>query len=184
MRVFNLFVAVLFFVSCTNNSVQQTPHKVDSNCALLPNPAMEKLDSMTDGGYDEMQDVWVLIGDTSQNYYALDAEMYLWAGQLKWGIDTMERYYNKKNKALVVSEKSEDEIYRGEYFPRRFGTETLSIEYLSTYSKSTTANTFALVLGIYDSEDEAIKALNKSIKVSQRSYVFVLPTQLYMGCMH
>ena len=164
--------------------MKQTPHKVDSNCALLPNPALEKLDSMADSEQNEMQNVWVLIGDTSQNYYALDTKMYSLAGQLNWGIDTMERYYNKKKKALVVSEKSEDEIYRGEYFPRRFGTETLSIEYLNTYSKSTTANTFALVLGIYDSEDEAIKALNKSIKVSQRSYVFVLPTQLYMGCMH
>lgn len=66
---------------------------------------MEKLDSMADGGHDEMQDVWVLIGDTSRNYFALDAEMYLWAGQLNWGIDTMERYYNLKKKALVVSEK-------------------------------------------------------------------------------
>lgn len=182
MRVFTLFVAVLFLVSCNNNSVQQTPHKVDSNCALLPNQALEKLDSMADGGYDDMQEVWVLVGDTSQNYYALDAEMYLWAGQLNWVIDTMERYYNKKKKTLVVSEKSEDEMYRGEYFPRRFGTETLSIEYLNTYSKYTTSHTFALVLGIYDSEVEAKKVLNKSIKVSQRA--FVLPSFLYMGCMH
>lgn len=182
MRVYTLFVAVLFLVSCNNNSVQQTPHKVDSNCALLPNSAMEKLDSMADGGHDEMQEVWVLIGDTSQNYYALDAEMYLWAGDLDIEIDTMERYYNLKKKALITSEKSEDELYRGEYFPRRFPTETISIEYLYTYTQYTTANTFALVFGIYESEAEAKKALNKSIKVSQRA--FVLTSYLYMGCIH
>lgn len=184
MRLFAAFVSILFVSACSNNSVKQTPHKLDSNCTLLPNPALEKLDSIVDGDHDEMQEAWVLIGDTSQNYFALDAKMYLWAKQLNWGIDTMERYYNTKKKALVVSEKSEDEMYRGEYFPRRFGTETLSIEYLSTYSQYTTANTFALVLGIYNSEAEAIKALNKCIKVSQTSYVYVLPTQLYMGCMH
>jgi hypothetical protein len=182
MRILTAFVSILFLVSCTNNSVQNAPHKLDSNCALLPNPAMEKLDSMSDGDHDEMQEVWVLVGDTSSNYFELDAEMYLWSGQLNWGIDTMERYYNREKKALVVSDKSEDEIYRGEYFPRRFGTETLSIEYLNTYTKFTTANTFALVFGIFESEDEAKKALNKSIKVSQRA--FVLPSNLYMGCMH
>ena len=182
MRLFAAFVSILFLSACSNTSVKQTPHKLDSNCALLPNPALEKLDSIVDGDHDEMQEAWVLIGDTSQNYFALDAKMYLWAKQLNWGIDTMERYYNTKKKALVVSEKSEDEMYRGEYFPRRFGTETLSIEYLSTYSQYTRANTFALVLGIYDSEAEAKKALNKSIKVSQRA--FVLPCNLYVGCMH
>ena len=182
MRILTAFVSIFILVSCTNNSVQNAPHKLDSNCALLPNPAMEKLDSMSEGGHDEMQEVWVLVGDTSRNYFELDAEMYLWSGQLNWGIDTLERYYNKEKKALLVSDKSEDEIYRGEYFPRRFGTETLSIEYLNTYSTFTTANTFALLLGIYDSEAEAKKALNKSIKVSQRA--FVLPSYLYMGCMH
>jgi hypothetical protein len=182
MRILTAFVSILSLVSCTNNSVQNTPHKLDSNCALLPNPAMEKLDSMADGGQDEMQEVWVLIGDTSLNYFALDAEMYLWAGQLNWGIDTMERYYNLMKKALITSEKSEDELYRGEYFPRRFPTETINIEYLNTYTQYTTANTFALVFGIYESEVEAKKALNKSIKVSQRAYV--LPSYLYMGCIH
>jgi hypothetical protein len=182
MRFLAVCVLILFLSACSNNSLKQTPYKVDSNCALLPNPSLDKLDSMADAEHDEMQKVWVLIGDTSRNYYALDAEMYLWAGQLNWGIDTMERVYNKKKNALVVSENSEDEIYRGEYFPRRFGTETLSIEYLSTYSQYTTANTFALVLGIYDTKVDAEKALDKSIKVSQKS--FVLPCQLYMGCMH
>ena len=182
MRILTAFVSIFILVSCTNNSVQNAPHKLDSNCALLPNPAMEKLDSMSDGDHDEMQEVWVLVGDTSRNYFELDAVMYLWSGQLNWGIDTLERYYNREKKVLVVSDKSEDEIYRGEYFPRRFGTETLSIEYLNTYTKFTTANTFALVLGIYDSDAEAKKALNKSSKVSQRA--FVLPSYLYMGCMH
>jgi hypothetical protein len=182
MRFFAAFISILFLSACSNTSVKQTPHKIDSNCALLPNPALEKLDSLVDVGHDEMQEVWVIVGDTSQNYNVLDAEMYLWAAQLNWGIDTMERYYDINKNALVVSEKSEDEMYRGEYFPRRFGTETLSIEYLSTYSQYTRAKTFALVFGIYESEAEAKKALNKSIKVSQ--HAFILPCNLYMGCMH
>lgn len=172
-----------FFASCSNNSVGGPAVLTDS---LYDAPSFQPLDSIDSISAEmtaaEMQNVWVLILDTSLNYQELDAKMYNWSSTIAWSIDTMERSYNVEKKELVLSEKSEDELYRGAYFPRRYGVESLSIEYLNTYTEKTRNNTFALVAGIYDAATEANKAWAKCIKVSQRS--FVLPCQLYMGCMH
>ena len=76
----------------------------------------------------------------------------------------------------------EDEIYAGDYFPRRYPSEDLSLEYLIIYDNNAINKTIALVAGIYEEENEAQILLNKLKKHHPKS--FVVNTDLYIGCMH
>jgi hypothetical protein len=101
---------------------------------------------------------------------------------LHTAIDTMNRYYNTEKKEIVLSENDEDEMYRGTYFPRRYTSESFSLEYYRQYSDFSTEKNIALVYGIYDTESNANAALIQLKKYSKNA--FSLQTTVYMGCMH
>jgi hypothetical protein len=97
-------------------------------------------------------------------------------------VDTEGRYYNKKLKRIVLREDDPDEIYRGQYYIRRYDGESLSLEYLNFYAEGAPGNTIALVAGIYGQRRNADSMLRVA-----RGYVpgaFVVKAKLYMGCMH
>ena len=85
--------------------------------------------------YDEQyMNAYIVVSDTSQNYFELRQKMFELSKVLKTEIDTMGRGFNKNKNLICLPENDEDEIYAGDYFPRRYPSETLSLEYLIYYT--------------------------------------------------
>lgn len=125
---------------------------------------------------------FILIADTGISYYALHEKMFTLNKELNIPIDTMERTYNPDKDLIALPENSEDEGYAGDYFPRRFPSENMSLEYLDFYQKETGNKTIALVAGIYESEKSADSAL--SIVRSASPAAFLVKCDMYIGCIH
>lgn len=125
---------------------------------------------------------YLTIADTGLSYYKLRAEMFVIHVKLGWVIDTMERYYNTQKDEIVLSDTADDEIYRGEYFERRFTSQSMSLEYFRVYNDSSTSKNIALVCGLYETQKSADSLL--SILKPNVPHAFVQKARLYMGCEH
>lgn len=144
--------------------------------------------SLTDD-YDEMDTAnddyatyFVVVADTSKDYFVLQKEMYRLNQLLDIPIDTMGRYFNKSKNLIALPDDDEDEIYAGDYFPRRFPSENMSLEYLDFYKKESGENTIALVTGIYENEASADSSVNLISEVAKKT--FKIKAYIYVGCMH
>lgn len=124
---------------------------------------------------------YIVIVDSSDNYFDLNKEMYRLHKEFKIEIDTMGRYFNQQKNLICLPDDDEDEIYAGEYFPRRFPSKTLSIEYLNSYQKSSN-NTMALIAGIFEDKTSADSLQNQLKNQFNRS--FVCKSMIYVGCIH
>jgi hypothetical protein len=97
-------------------------------------------------------------------------------------MDTMDRTYNEAKELIALPEDHDDEIYAGDYFPRRYPAASLSIEYLSFYQEGTGKKTMALVAGIYDNKSGADSALRILRGILPAAYI--VESRIYMGCIH
>lgn len=133
---------------------------------------------------EQYMNAYIVIADTSQNYVELRKKMFDINEKLKTEIDTMGRGFNREKNLICLPENDEDEIYAGDYFPRRYPSETLSLEYLVYYTngKKPTEGTIALVTIITDNKEKADKKLAEIKKYSNKA--FIVNSQIYMGCMH
>ena len=125
---------------------------------------------------------YLVVADTGANYYALQRKMVRLSSTFGILIDTMGRYYNAQKERIVLPDNDEDEMYAGEYYPRREPSEHLSLEYLSVYQDGVPEKTIALVRGIYGSEAEAQKAL-AALRPGAGT-AFAVKARVYVGCMH
>lgn len=124
----------------------------------------------------------VVIADTGTNYNQLKRQMLILKEKLKVDVDTLGRYYDSRKKKIVLPQNSSDEIYAGDYFPRRTVSSTLSLEYLSVYKLDSRQQTIAIVTGIFDDGKLADSALKVAKKVNPNA--FKVNSKLYVGCMH
>ena len=133
---------------------------------------------------EQYMNAYIVVSDTSQNYFELRQKMFDLNEKLKTEIDSMGRGFDKKKNLICLPENDEDEIYAGDYFPRRYPSETLSLEYLIYYTngKKPTEGTIALVTIITDNKEKAEKKLAEVKKYSNRA--FIVNSKIYMGCMH
>lgn len=125
---------------------------------------------------------FVVIADTSADYNLLHKKMFQLNRHLNIPIDTMGRFYNKIKNLIALPDNDEDEIYAGDYFPRRFPSDNLSLEYLDFYKRQAGEKTIALVTGIYETEknaDSSLTVLQKTEKMA-----FKIRTDIFVGCMH
>ncbi|TGE28210.1 hypothetical protein [Hymenobacter metallicola] len=125
---------------------------------------------------------FVVVADTGRSYPALRSQMLGLSRQFTLPIDTLGRYFNAQKNRIVVPENDADDMYAGEYYPRRFPSHSLSLEYLNEYQDRAGAPTMALVTGIYEKEasaDSALAVLGKADKG-----VFKVKANVYVGCMH
>ena len=125
---------------------------------------------------------YVIVADTSLDYNFLHAKMFSLNKELNIPIDTMGRYFNKDKNRIVLPDNDKDEMYAGEYYPRRYPSKNLSLENLRFYSKKAGENTFALVAGIYETQksaDSALTVLSTKVKKS-----FKIKATIFIGCMH
>lgn len=182
-----LCMLIFLFASCSNDTLTlRTRDSVIACDSILPDEQFghvignEVHDSLMASG--EMQRFYIVVADTAHNYYALQKQMISLQKETKLEIDSFGRSYNAKKNQVTLPADSEDEIYAGEYFPRRHESANLSIEHFDTYTPQTTTGNFALVCGIFGTSREAdslariVNTLNKN--------TFVITSVLYIGCMH
>ena len=133
---------------------------------------------------EQYMNAYIVVSDTSQNYFELRKKMFELSEHFKVEIDTMGRGFNKTKKLICLADNDEDEIYAGEYFPRRYPSETLSLEYFDFYTTGEipTERTIALVTIITENKEEAENKLAELKKYSDRA--FIINSKIYMGCMH
>lgn len=125
---------------------------------------------------------YVIVADTSRDYNFLHAKMFSLNKELNIPIDTMGRYFNKDKNRIVLPENDADKMYAGEYYPRRYPSENLSLEYLNFYRTKAGENTFALVAGIYETQKSADSAI--AVLKNKEKKTFKIKANIFIGCMH
>lgn len=139
-------------------------------------------DTQADAPGDDYRQYTILVVDTSDDYQVLDRRMYTYSHQLHIPVDTMNRSFNAKKNLIALAENDSDELYAGEYAPRRFPGESFSIEYLSLYFPGAPEKTMALVAGIYESTGSADTTFQR-VKALQ-PHAFLLEASVFVGCIH
>ncbi|MBX2971505.1 MAG: hypothetical protein KF797_00230 [Flavobacteriales bacterium] len=143
---------------------------------------MEGLDA--DEEYDPTMghaEFHVTIADTSHDFARLEALMQELAATLPASIDMMGRRYHPERDSLLLPFDDADELYAGSYFPRRFPSGDLSIEYLDNYTTAS-PGAFALVTGIWETSQQADSALRGLAPMAPSA--FTVQAELFLGCMH
>ncbi len=160
-----------------NNEAQDTTAHTHQHAdsTAIPQMAMDSANS-------DYQTVYLAIADTGSQYYLLQTAMYGLHAASGLPIDTLNRYYNPTKKEIVVAENDEDEMYRGEYFPRRFPGINLSIEHMNTYNSNSRANILALVAAICETKTAADSVLERISPSAKKA--FVVKGAVFVGCMH
>jgi len=156
-------------------------NKVDTTTSLQSSVSQDnnQLEDTTD--YNNAT-YFVVVADTGIDYSILHKKMFDLNKKLNISIDTMGRFYNKTKNLIALPDNDEDEIYAGDYFPRRFPSDNLSLEYLDFYQRQAGEKTIALVTGIYETEKSADSAL--TILRNTEKKVFKIKADIYVGCMH
>lgn len=175
-----LLVFLLFSCNSSNSDKKQNELQPDTiTSALIDDSLFIEDDSLLNS---EMATYYVVIIDTSTEYFQLHEKMFSIHKDLNIPIDTMGRYFNQTKNLIALPDDDEDEIYAGDYFPRRFPSENLSLEYLGLYADQAGEKTMALVSGIYEKEKSADSALRMIKKVEKNT--FKLKSEMYIGCLH
>lgn len=178
-------LGLLSLAACGTNNTSKTATaaaaaQTDTTGGLSKIKEIHRTDTLFED--DEIATYFVVVADTGQDYATLHQEMTDLNRQLQLPIDMMGRSYEPAKNLIALPEDDEDEVYAGDYFPRRFPSENLSLEYLNVYIDQAGEKTIALVTGIYDTQ----KSADSARTVLQRSIpgAFVLKADLYIGCMH
>ena len=143
---------------------------------------MDPVPDTTETDTPDMSTYYIVITDTGTNYYSLRDKMIGLSRRSGLPIDTMGRSYLKDKNRIALPLNHDDDLYAGEYVPRRFPSENLSLEYLNTYQPSSDKNTIALVAGIHETAGSA-DSLCRVLRQEEKN-VFRLKAQVYTGCMH
>jgi hypothetical protein len=189
MKLSLYITLIVFFTACGSTSTDKsTAEPIVNKQDTIAFTSTHSADSSAENNQPEdttdynYATYFVIVADTSPNYYLLHKKMFNLALQLSLPIDTMGRYYNKTKNIIALPDDDEDEIYAGGYFPRRFPSQHLSLEYLHLYQKIAGENTMALVTGIYETETSADSAL--TLLKQKEKNGFKVKANMYVGCMH
>lgn len=171
--VFILASVILF--SCGNETET-------ADAVVAPAESDSIISSETeDDMVEEYGNFFVVIADTGFDYYTLHQLMVELNKATGIEIDTMGRYFNKEKNLIALPDDDEDEMYAGDYFPRRFPSHVLSLEYLNQYMPSGD-KTIGLIVGILETEQEADSIM--SILKPGVPEIFRVQSEIYLGCMH
>ncbi|MCT4562460.1 MAG: hypothetical protein N4A41_13920 [Crocinitomicaceae bacterium] len=173
-----LISSIVFLAACSANSGDKSSIK-DQKVVLQKNIIREE-DSLQ--FQLEYATYFVVIADTNKDYYFLRKKMFDMENLYNLKIDTMGRSYDKNKNLIALPANHEDEIYAGDYFPRRIPSEFLSLEYLSLYKENAGDQTIALIVGIYETEKAADSVLY--LLKSREPKLFKTKSELYVGCLH
>ncbi len=182
-RLTLIFILALF--ACQSKHKKQevgavtkvSPAKYKSSKAVSAFNNNEDIDEQKDA----YADYYIVVVDTGTNYYLLRDKMFTVKQSTGIPIDTMDRHYDKSKDLIIVPDTSSDEIYAGDYFPRRYPSANLSLEYMTVYKPDSKDKTIGLIAGIYEKKNSADSALNI---IAGQKEAFELKSKVYIGCMH
>lgn len=127
---------------------------------------------------------YIVIAGTSADFYTLDN--LLKEISKKTGIEYSNNLVYDSKRGMIAPDSSDDEIYAGSYFPRRYSTSLISIEMMWYYSTGNMQNTdttkMIIVTGIFDSKKSALLQLKLVQEVVPTAYIKKM--KLYMRCLH
>ena len=181
------YILLTFFcVSCEKLSSDKVQNKItlkNNDTTSILNYAVPS-DSLMNEDTTNLENAtyFVVIADTSSDYYLIQKKMFVLHKILNISIDTMGRFYNKDKNLIALPDNDEDEIYAGNYLPRRYPSENLSLEYLNFYQNNAGEKTIALVTGIYETENKADSIL--SVMQKSETKAFKVKAQIFIGCLH
>ena len=177
-------VLITILVSCQTKPGKTNTGNADSGTIALGTDCVITIGQHDDEYVSEIDHAtfFIVVADTGHDYYSLHRKMFTLNQQLNLPVDTLGRYFNENKNLIALPDNDEDEIYAGDYFPRRFPSENLSLEYLAFYQEKATEKTIALVTGIYESEQSADSAL--AILKRAEPNGFKIKADVYVGCMH
>ena len=144
-----------------------------------------QIDNNTDNFYEpywNYMHVYLVVLDMDSSYYPLQSLMYEISESAIIEIDTGTRCFDAARNLLCLPEDDDDDLYAGEYYPRRFVSSFLSIEYLDYYVEPAPSGVMFLLGGIYDSKASALKRVNYLKTFYADAHI--IETALYQGCMH
>lgn len=186
MKLHVCVMLTMLIASCSTNpgkekTVRNEYEENDTLLALI-NKNSTLTDEQDSPTYNFMETAYVIVADTSHDYYVLRQKMFDLNKSLNIPIDTMGRYFNRAKNLIALPDDDKDEMYAGDYFPRRLLEENLSLEYLSLYENKSGDKTIALVTGIYETENSADSALAILKRIEKNG--FEIKTSIYTGCLH
>jgi len=180
----NFFLAaslVICSAACSHNDTSGNK-KVDTQAKVDSAKVEVHIDSLPNENPGDFANYYVVIADTGLSYKELLKKMTTISIYFDVNIDFMNRKYDEKRDLIALPENDPDEIYAGEYYPRRYPSNFLSLEYLSYFQENAREKTIALVAGIYEEETSADSALHVFREKEPRA--FKIKSHIYVGCMH
>ncbi len=187
MRNFIYPLALMALIwSCRPKNTSEAPASQEKNDSTPSTVALDTIPEPTDSLSEEeaVDYAWyhIVIVDTSSRYDELMKELRTIEKNNGLEVDLMGRYFDKKKQAIILPEDDEDELYAGNYFPRRFPGNTLSIEYLDTYVPEQGDKTMALVATIATKRREA-DSLVRALK-PDHPRTHSIRSKVFIGCLH
>lgn len=154
---------------------------------VLP-PLEQGPDTPAEDAPDEHETVYVVIADTGRQYRPLLGQLRRLHAASGLRIDSLGRFYDPQKNLIRLpdtappgEEKTFDDNYAGDYYPRRGPNTFLSVEYTDLYTRGG-PKSMALVAGIYEQPAHA----DSLLRVVRRTVpgAFRVKTSMYMGCLH
>jgi hypothetical protein len=181
-----VLILTLFLTACETNKkadlIQDTLKSKNFRSKDIVNDITSKKQEIVDIINYDFATYYIVVADTNLDYSVLYDKMFRISQKMNITIDTMGRSYNEVKNLIALPDNDEDDIYAGNYYPRRYPSGFLSLEYLNFYSKNANKKTIALMSGIYENEISADSALAIINKIEKNS--FKIKAEVYIGCMH
>lgn len=181
-----VFVPVLFLLfSCNSANSDSNASGTDSlraDTSVKTSPLDTVVNANPDSMAHEIATLYLVVADTASDYDVLDKKMEAMGKQYKMEVDRMDRVYNRKKNLIALPDNHSDKLYAGTYVPRRFPSNSLSLEYLKTYQPGSGEKTIALVAGIFDREKSADSVL--ALMQATEKKAFKLKAEIDLGCIH
>ena len=177
-----LFAALVFMGACNDGKTKSTTTTRTDSIAkdTLTKVSTTVAESDTTAANEYYKTLFVVVIDTSFEYYSLMREMYSLGTSMYYPVDTLGRYYDKKDRGILFIESENGEGGSVEYYPRRDAGSSLSIEYFSCYSNDTSKKKLALVAGLFETKKSADSLC--SIFKTHKPHVFVQRASMWAGC--
>ncbi|MCR6640432.1 MAG: hypothetical protein NVV82_15900 [Sporocytophaga sp.] len=196
MKLTNLtyIIALIVLVSCASEENKSTEVVISDTSVVEAQLNTNVEDTEASDESSDLELNYIVSVAEGYNYDSLKIIALQTSNKLGFKFDTMGRYYHPE-KGIVLPDDDDDEIWAGQYYFRRFGSNLVSIEMNYAYTDtSISKNEVALekhsedkakmfVFAMMYQEKKSADSLANIIKVDYPS-AKVFPVQIYIGCMH
>ena len=175
-------LTVFAIVSCQETAKNETSSKLPKATIVNDTSSINETESVEENS--DIATFYVVQVAEGNDFKILNEISGQAASLLDSKVDMLERIY-MQDKGIIIPEDSDDDIYRGEYYPRRPSDDQnfLSIEMAYAYKINEKDTLKMIVLAnIFETKaqsDSVVKLLQSKFKDAK-----TVKSELFMGCMH